>query len=527
MRLDRGLDSPFVPVPNTPLVARTGSRRTSAKLVAKRIGWTLCSLISFASLVVPEARAAVTTAGSLSLLWATEISRAPERATTQQLEATFVAELEADLSPSCRFRAIARARFDEPDRIEPGRPDELAVRSTLSRRWAFGDRGEAELLEAYLACASGNSFLTLGKQQVVWGQADGLKVLDVVNPQSFRLFVTDELAESRIPLWTANLEINLGRSTLQLLWIPDRTYHQFASDGAVFAFSSPRFRPDYALRHLVGANNVQVESPVRPSGTLATDFGFRVSTFLGGWDLSLNGLRHHDAVPIFQRTFVAAVPDLRESPNAVGGLEARTALDLGVRLRPRYQQVDLLGATFSNAFGEWTVRGELAWTFDRLRAIADPGDPDGLAEADEIAGVVGVDWYGARSTLWSLQLFHQRSGSLDSASTARARIPDDNDVAQGPLDAFDLQALPFQPGSSTTLTGLYRRTFDGERHVLRLLWAHDRGDGDGWIQLRGRWSASQRLDLLLTADLFYGPEDGLFGQFDSRDRLRLGVSTSW
>jgi len=51
---------------------------------------------------------------------------------------------------------------------------------------------EAELREFYLETDWGKSYFTFGKQQVVWGKADGLKVLDVVNPQSFREFILED-----------------------------------------------------------------------------------------------------------------------------------------------------------------------------------------------------------------------------------------------------------------------------------------------------------------------------------------------
>ena len=38
----------------------------------------------------------------------------------------------------------------------------------------------------------GKSYFTFGKQQVVWGKADVLKVLDVVNPPSFRELILED-----------------------------------------------------------------------------------------------------------------------------------------------------------------------------------------------------------------------------------------------------------------------------------------------------------------------------------------------
>jgi hypothetical protein len=54
--------------------------------------------------------------------------------------------------------------------------------------------------------------MRLGKQQVVWGTADGIKLLDIINPTDFREFVQNTFEDSRIPVWMLNLERNIGDS---------------------------------------------------------------------------------------------------------------------------------------------------------------------------------------------------------------------------------------------------------------------------------------------------------------------------
>ena len=76
-----------------------------------------------------------------------------------------------------------RARAVSEDNLEPGRPEQRE-RSSFNRRWILGDAADAELREFYLDGQVGRTFLRIGKQQIVWGQADGLRVLDVVNPFS-------------------------------------------------------------------------------------------------------------------------------------------------------------------------------------------------------------------------------------------------------------------------------------------------------------------------------------------------------
>ncbi|MCG8592131.1 MAG: hypothetical protein MJE66_22795, partial [Proteobacteria bacterium] len=219
--------------------------------------------------------------------------------------------------------AIGRVRADIRDELEPGQPSQ-ATRSDANRRGFVSDRVDAELRELYLDGSVGPVSMRAGKQQVVWGKADGLKVLDVVNPQSFREFILDDFEDSRIPLWLLNAEWAIGDALLQLLWIPDKTYHELPEARALWAFTAPRFRPSPPP----GVGLV-VEDPERPSRFFEdSDAGVRLSAFVGGFDLTLNYLYLYDDIPVpFRR------------------LEL-TPMGPRVVVTPGYERTHLVGGTF-------------------------------------------------------------------------------------------------------------------------------------------------------------------------------------
>ncbi len=66
------------------------------------------------------------------------------------------------------------------------------------------------LRELYLDSQVSDWKLRLGKQQVVWGTADGIKLLDIINPTDFRELNQDTMADARIPVWMLNAERNFG-----------------------------------------------------------------------------------------------------------------------------------------------------------------------------------------------------------------------------------------------------------------------------------------------------------------------------
>ena len=93
---------------------------------------------------------------------------------TQKLQLMIEPELETAIGEDSSITTIVRLRTDAKDNLSPG------------------DHNQAELRELYLDTSIDDSIVILGKQQVVWGKSDGLKVLDIVNPQDFREFILDD-----------------------------------------------------------------------------------------------------------------------------------------------------------------------------------------------------------------------------------------------------------------------------------------------------------------------------------------------
>ncbi|MCG8589261.1 MAG: hypothetical protein MJE66_08215, partial [Proteobacteria bacterium] len=317
-----------------------------------------------------------------------------------------------------------------------------------------------------------------GKQQVVWGKADGLKVLDVVNPQSFREFILDDFEDSRIPLWLLNAEWAVGDVLLQLLWIPDKTYHELPEARALWAFTAPRFRPTPPP----GVGLV-LEDPERPSRFFEdSDAGARLSAFVGGFDLTLNYLYLYDDIPVpFRR------------------LEL-TPMGPRVVVTPGYERTHLVGGTFSTAVGDLTVRGEFGYQTDRFAPTERVSDSDGVVRTEEFQYVLGFDWFGLSETLLSLQFFQSIL----------------KDRPSGVL----------RPRLEENLTFLARREFLNDRGELELLLIQGLDEGDGAARARVSFEVTDHWSVYVRGDVLYGDRDGVFGQFDANDRVVFGFEWS-
>lgn len=393
---------------------------------------------------------------------------------SQKLELRVEPTLKLDLPGNFQLGAIGRLRGDAFDRLEPGATRELDV-APYTRPVDFGDRVAIELRELYVQGKIGPAWLRAGKQQVVWGQADGLKVLDVVDPQDFREFILPNFEDSRIPLWTLNGEIPIGPAQLQLLWIPDPSAHHLPPQDGTFAFTTPRF---FGVPPPPGVA-VDLRNPDLPDIALRnSDAGARLTAFWHGFDLSANALWHYEDIPVPFRSIdlSGAVPS--------------------VVVEPGYRRTAVLGGSASNAFGNLTVRAEAAYTTRRFLPVDDPNDRDGVAQTGEFGSVLGFDWYGIPETLLSAQVF-QTILTDHPSGLLRDRI-------------------------DTTVTLLARRQFRNETLAIETIWLHNLNQSDGLLRPKVSYELRDDLQVWFGVDLFYGTRDGVFGEFGRDDRVVLG-----
>lgn len=357
--------------------------------------------------------------------------------------------------------------------------------SSMSRPYFYNDSSQVELREFYLEQTLGNAYITLGKQQIVWGKADGLKVLDVVNPQTFTEFILADNEKSRIPLWSINIEFPVTDNTdMQLLWIPDTTTHVLPNTESKFAFTTPRLAPQIETLLSEGNINNLVFMPLKaPNLSLKnSDLGLRWSGFINGWDFTVNYLYHFGDLPVFYQTI---------NPQ-------RT-----LTITPEYKRSHLLGATFSNTFGDFTLRSEIGFSTDKY-ALIKPLDTfedyllqQGISKFKELTYVIGLDWYGLSETLISMQFFQS--------------------------NVLDNQALLTRPKHDTNVTFLLQKEYLNNTLKTEILMIKNLNEHDGLLQPQITYQWSDNTKVWLAGDIFFGDQIGLFGQYKHNDRLLLGL----
>lgn len=376
---------------------------------------------------------------------------------------------------------IGRLRMDTEGHLSTDDPS--GTYSEASRPWIKTGHTEFELREFYLDAEWFDLYWRLGKQQVVWGQADGLKVLDVVTPQSYREFILDDFDDSRIPLWMVNVEwLTSPNSSLQFIWIPDTTYHDLAQTDTLYAVTSPLKVPSFQSiqQPVTGINQ---HDPRKPNNWLKdSDAGLRYSQFWKGWDITLNYFYHY-------RDFYAPYQSLEYS--STNGGESM------LNITPEYERSHLVGGTASNAFGDFTLRTEIGWYSHSYQVSRYTSDNHGIEESPELTSVIGLDWQGLSDTLVSVQWFQ----SL----------------------LLDYDSKMMNERNEQTLTLLLEHKLANDTWTLKLQGLYSLTHQDQLWRPKVSYLWQSNLEVWMGADLFSGTSDGLYGQFDTNDRLVLGI----
>ena len=378
-----------------------------------------------------------------------------------------VARIETILRPhpSAEVNAMGRAIYAPVNLLE----EEKGLGARPLDRWKSSNSFEVELREFYLDIFTHLADLRLGKQQVVWGKADGLRVLDVINPQEFREFILGDFIEARIPLWMFKGDFFLGDYTLEALWIPDFETNHSAQAGT--EYSAPLFTAD------PGVQTARLP-PAEPSdGIPNSELGLRISRFYRGWDLTVNYFYTWE-----------------DDPALFTSLDTSTGT---LVIKPGHERVHIAGGTFSNAFGSTVLRGELGYVFDKPFA-ASSAVSGGVMEKNFINYVIALDYTVHPSLFISGQLFQQVITTSRDEDLLRRR-------------------------SSVSLSLMVRSDFLHETLMPQVLILWNADDGDYLIRPRVSYQVTDRLKLTLGLDLFGGDRRGFFGRFADKDRIYTGI----
>lgn len=244
------------------------------------------------------------------------------------------------------------------------------------------------LREAYLSYANAHVDLRAGRQIIIWGVADALRLTDQISPMDYTEFLAQDYDDIRTPVNAFRLRLVRQAFNVELVCIPVSDFFTLPTDERnpwaahidapmPYTFDLDSRKPKTRLRNV--------------------EFGGRLSVNLSGIDFSFCGLHTWNKMPAFSY----AVDPAGASMTVVG----------------HYRRLTMFGADVSFPIGRFVVRGELAANLNEVQNAEFGSEVRGR---NVFNALLGVDWYAGNDWMLSAQYAHKHvGGSIEGLSVLR------------------------------------------------------------------------------------------------------------
>ena len=228
-----------------------------------------------------------------------------------------------------------------------------------------------ELREAYFDYTASNWDLRIGRQIIIWGVSDGLRITDLISPLDLTEFLAQDYDDIRMPVDAIKWRYMDNVIKLELLYVPIfQTYIIPDDPENPWAITYPSDGPE-----IIVAPAIRQEKSLRNS-----EFGGRLSFYLPGFDLSVSGLRTWNKLPVYERNFSPAHDTLV--------------------LVPKHFRYTMIGLDFSRPQGSFVIRGEAAMYNGEPLSTDLLNQTNPVMKKTTMNYLVGLDWYPGSN--WTL-----------------------------------------------------------------------------------------------------------------------------
>jgi hypothetical protein len=354
------------------------------------------------------------------------------------------------------------------------RGDKIAFKVNPYMDHYFDHTLEWGLREAYLDMYFDNFDLRLGKQQIIWGKAEGVFITDVVSPKDLSEFLLRDFDEIRMGVTSLKLNYYFGSSTLEAVWVPVFTPTLMPGEGSIW-------RPD-------------MNFPAPPT------FDFSTSTVKPTLDNSELFLRYSTMTPKFDMELVGGTfyyddPALHLTKT----IDTSTMQLAGLLVRPEYHRVNMAGGSVGLPLGPLVLRAEGAFYSGRYFQTQDPAYAESVLKKDNLHYMAGLDF--------------NLAGIIMSAQFIQEYIIEHE---------AGMQKEKFE----NTMTFLARKDFLREKMWLELFSYVGLTNKDALIRPKITYAFADGFEVLGGANIFLG-DSGNFGQFSDNNMVYMKLKYSF
>ncbi|NOY96946.1 MAG: hypothetical protein GXO81_11385 [Chlorobi bacterium] len=340
-----------------------------------------------------------------------------------------------------------------------------------------GDSLDLRLRELYVDLYFNNFDIRIGKQQVVWGKADGVFITDIVSPLNLTEFLLPDFDEIRIGVNAVKFDYYFGNSTFEVIGIPVFTPTERPAAGSIW-YKQPEF--------MAPATFDWSKADVKPSLGNSELF-VKYSALTSKIDFELMGGYTWDDNPAFH---VTKQFDMSTGKPVLTGLN----------ITPEHHRLTVAGGAFSTEIKGVVLRGEAAWYNGKYFQSESPLAKDALVKKNYLHYVAGLD-------------FNIGSVKLSTQFIQQAILNHEENMVDEKTE--------------NTMTFLARYDMLRETLHLELFSYIGLTNEDALIRPKITYDFEDSFSILLGSNIFVGDGKGQFGQYKGNSMAYIKLKYSF
>jgi len=229
---------------------------------------------------------------------------------------------------------------------------------------------ELELGETYIQGSLTKSFdVKIGRQIVVWGKSDNIRVTDVLNPLDMREPGLTDIEDLRLPVTMSRFDYYIGDWSLTGITIHEIRFNK-----------NPEFGSDFYPSLTPPPHEDKPDS-----GGKNTEYAAAINGIFGGWDVSFYWADYYNDMPHMEIIFTGLPPQIEW----------------------KHARLKMVGAAFNAAVGNWLLKTEAAYIdgFEFFNSLE--------KEYSRIDVLAGIEYSGFTDTTVSLEAVNRHINDFD------------------------------------------------------------------------------------------------------------------
>jgi len=341
------------------------------------------------------------------------------------------------------------------------------------------DKFDFRMRELYLDLYFDNFDVRIGKQQVVWGKADGVFITDIVSPLNLTEFLLPDFDEIRMGVIATKVDYYFGNSTLEAIWIPVFTPTETPPPGSIW-----HIQPDFPVTPTWDYSQELITPSLESSEVF-----LKYTALTSAIDFEFMGAYTWDDNPTIHAQKEFGIDSISQQP-----------ILTGLNITPEHHRLAIAGGSFSSEIKGMIFRGEAAYYNGKYFLTEDPSQLDGNIQKNYLHYLVGLD-------------FNLGPVKLSTQFIQKTILNYDNNI--------------LNEQTENTMTFLARYDMFRETLHLELFSYIGISNEDALIRPKITYDFDDSFSILLGSNIFVGNEKGRFGQYGDNSMAYMKIKYSF